>query len=343
MNRRTFVTSSLTAIAGTAVASHAGSSGLEAAATTGVDFDFTGLFAFLVGKKSNQLRVLLPDVMALGMKDHHAPMLLMPAEYYEPKPKDDKGNLLVPHSAPTIIRLAGKPMASWSLDGLKVWVGNAHRKFEDDDMNGAKFSFVDTNPGINPTPCPIDQDSSWAQLYWFAKLEDLLGGDYATHKKELDYDIGNLASMIRLTQGEGAGRAPLNQCEQKRKYQVAGGPDKTFAKQMHVVYPFATNTVLNLAFAALELEAPGYVGIKVGAGLTPVTIAHLPLTHKMKDHYKTFYALFGESGTGKKVTYKEHCEENLCAQKAEALKPGPHEEPNSPDPDCIPPSWTLDV
>jgi hypothetical protein len=338
MNRRDFVTTGLTAVTGAALLSCDGTrtaTSTATAAAVGIDFDFTGLYAFRLNRSQKDMFVVLPSASKVGLNDQHAPMLTMPWDAYEPHPKDTNGTLLRPHDAPTVYIHGGMKMATWSLFGLKIWLSDAHATFSGADAN-ASLKYNEDPIGTDPNP--IDADSGWASLKWFAPLTDMLGGLYQTGAKTPTFDERKYASQIRLTRGDASGRAPLFACEQKRKYKIASGGERTFAKQMHVVYPAAAGTqALNLAFVNIDAALlPGYIGVKMmSGGPTPVAIGNLPLTHSSNEHYKAFYALVNDSGQD--ISFVEHCT-GLTPHGAMAGALTTTSEPNSPDPDCIPPS-----
>src|SRR5262249_13071845 len=154
-------------------------------------------------------------------------MMIMPLKYY-----DAAASPADPHLGPSVVKYGGEWMAVWSLVGMNLWVADAHSTFNGPDAS-ANFTFPDSEIGCDPSP--IDMDAGWASLKWFAKLENLL----TSTPTSLSINPAKVTSEIRLTQGTGGGRAPASICERYRKHKVGTDPGRTFATQMHVVYPHA--------------------------------------------------------------------------------------------------------
>ena len=353
MNRRDFVKSGAGLLAGASLPGavtdariRAGSDGEQASAPTGVDFDCSGLFAFRL-KQDKELRLMLINAKKASLDDDHAPVLMMPLEAYDP----DGIESLRRHDPPNIVRLGGDPkrtLAVWSLVGLNVWVDNAHGVFEGNDPN-ASLKF-DTTP-IDPTkdPNPLNKDEGWASLYWFASLPDLLTGTSSRAAGPLNCDNKKIESTIRLTQGDASGRCPATACEQNRKYWLDDDfmKKRSYATQLHVAYK--CSGVLRLAVASPKISntpnVSKLIGIKASSGLTPVTIANLPMTHVSNAHYRAFYKVVGKKGRELKHTDPCWVEElrglKAASKSAHATAHGEMREyPDdraAPYPDCIPP------
>jgi hypothetical protein len=339
MNRRSFVTSGLTALAGLA-ATPTPALRAAGAAKTGVDFDFTGLFTFRLGLRTKQMYVLLTEAAQAGLSVNHAALLLMPLEAYVPHPDH-------PFRAPNIIRFGQATLAAWWLSNTRVWVKDAHARFDDVVAGTLAFNQDPIDPSKYPNP--IDDDAKWASFKWFASLEELVGQPVVTSGGGgggLQFKPKTIASQVRLTQGYAAGMAPKLNCERKRKYQVNHGPERSFATQMHVEYEHAPG-VMYLAFDDPSIQVTSYVGVHIDADkLTPVSIANTPLQHDARpnhEHYRAFYAMVGKNGLG--ISYKEYCDVRMQGhgQKMPAISGNYPTEPSSPDPDCIPPSSILDA
>jgi len=313
--------------ASSAVASGRSESSREqSGAGAGIEFDFTGLFAFKLSQ-TKEMRLLLLNAKKAKLKDEHAPLLIMPFKYYKP------GSIVNPlerHEPPNIVRLGDDAMAVWSLAGLRFWMPDAHELFDGNDQ-APTLKFDDAPVDTRKDPSPIDKDAGWASLYWFVKMPELLKDASALRAGSLECKEKTVASTIRLTRGAAAGRAPKTDCEQHRKYII--GDDivnkRSFATQLHVVYTLAPHETTRLALApsALSNQSGGakFIGVQIENGLTPISILNSPLTHFSHDHYKAFYKMVGKSG--KSVMHDDPCTDELKAAGA----------PSAPYPDCIPP------
>jgi len=329
MNRRQFVKSGAGILAAASMPEPLGASvgrsairAEQSASVPGIDFDFTGLFGFRL-TQTKEMRLFLLNAKNANLEDEHAPLLMMPFEYYDPSEAGE----LERADPPNVVRLGDAAMAIWSLAGLRVWVPSAHTLFGGTD-NDPSLKFDETPVDPAKDPDPIDKDAGWASRYWFVKLPDLL-----KEKGSVNIDERTVASTIRLTRGSASGRAPRTQCEQQRKYIVDGNVQnkRSFATQLHVVNRQTANTTTRLAIAppALSNQAggPKFIGVKIGTGLTPISIFNSPLTHFTHDHYKAFYKMVGRSG--RELTHDSPC---IQARKAAGAQ-----QPSAPYPDCIPP------
>ena len=79
---------------------------------------------------------------------------------------------------------------------------------------------------------------------------------------------------------------------------------RSYATQLHVAYK--CSGVLRLAVASPKISntpnVSKLIGIKASSGLTPVTIANLPMTHVSNAHYRAFYKVVGKKGRELKHT-----------------------------------------
>ena len=329
MNRRQFVKSGAGIVAAASMPeslrSSAGRSATgseQAGAVPGIDFDFTGLFGFKL-TQNKELRLFLLNAKKASLEDEHAPLLMMPLEYYDPS----EGEVLKRADPPNVVRLGDAAMAIWSLVGLHLWIPSAHAVFDGTDEH-ANLKFDDTPVDPTKDPDPIDKDAGWASHYWFVKLPDLL-----KERGPLSVDERKLASTIRLTRGNASGRAPRTLCEQRRKYIVDGQAQnkRSFATQLHVVNRQTPNTTTRLALAPPQSSGQTggakFIGVKIGNGLTPISIFNSPLTHHTHDHFKAFYDVVGKPG--KRLTHDDPCLQERTAAGDKA--------PSAPFPDCIPP------
>lgn len=329
MNRRHFMKSGMAAVASAPFRSTAQRP--TVANPTGADFDFTGLFAFRIVSK--QLRVFLVDAKQSKMKDLHTPALMMPFEDYEPDRVKAKVPDDIPYVPPTIVRIGANAMALWSLFGNNLWVYDAHTSFE--AIVTGQLTYDDTP--IDPTmdPNPIAEDKGWSSIHWFPQFERLLGGAYELGKKKIKVKKDRVAGVVRLVKGYTAGRAPKLVCEQMRKHTVDGGPPRTFATQMHVTYEHPANSVLLLGLS--DGSKMGIIGVKIRSNyLSPISVMNMPLTHFDQHHYKGVYTMVGASG--KEIDHLGSCYTQMERDAFKNLKTTKAGDPNSPDPDCIPPA-----
>jgi hypothetical protein len=353
MNRREFMQTGAAAIAGASAPAAAQEAAPQQPCpaqpgpqvTTGVDFDFTGLFTFKL-QQDKEMSVLLLDGKKAKLKDAHAAFLMMPfSAYHAPKTPQEAAEAFKP---PNIVRLGKEAMAVWSLVDHNVWVRDVH-EFFDDPVTG-DLHFTDTEIGCDP--CPIDKDEGWASLKWFAMLPDLLktkDSEETTRRSGFPKcEDKMVTSYVRLTKGTAGGRCPATTCERERKYTLDKIPAsaRTYATQMHVAYT-ANAGILKLGIARKAVSnLPGvpkviHVNVKQNE-LTPVTIVNTPLTHDDSHHYKAFYELVDEDG--RELNHKICGLQGSAPDHHHALAGGPRglsgSLPSAPDPDCIPPGMT---
>lgn len=334
MDRRSFVKAGLAAVAASSVA---GSRTATAQPTTGLDFDFTGLYAFQASGISKQLRVILVDGPMAGIKDQHAPLLVMRRDDYVPLPTgvNDPSQL---HHSPKIVRLGGNLLAVWSLAGWKLWMGDAHTDFDGLDSS-ASLTVDDSSIDGQSQPYPPDDPAAWRSMQWFAEYEHLLGGAYEEGDREIAFDPRCIASMIRLTRGRVSGRMPLTQCERERTYRVQGSESRrTFNAQFHCAYEHHAGQTL-LTVSQMDGGSPKRIGVEIRHDmLTPISVVNTSLTHDHRRHYEAFYGLACSSG--KYIDVPKDCGGHVT-KTAGSTATGQRPKLDSPDPDCIPPRARL--
>jgi hypothetical protein len=332
ISRRALIKAGIAA-AGVPLASAAPRAQPPAAMTGGIQFDITGLTLFQRWKTTKKFKVVLPDAKQCKLKDAHAPLLMMSYDDYF-----EDSSPFSPIYAPTVVRYGSETMLTWSLQGWKVWMGGVQTGFDMDPSPA--MTFDDSTPaGAEPTP--IDSESGWSPLHWFANLGDTLHTPPPTltiRKPAL------VTSEIVFTRGHAFGRSPVLCLARVRKYEIGGAAERTLGTNLSVWHPPPTGAtdkaILNLTpiQGGKTLTIPIRLRTDRSARLM---ISHNPLTMTSDPtspgHVTAYYLLVGKKGP--KVDVKNHAERCVSAADAANAAPmaahGPLAQGHPPDSDCV--------